>query len=213
MPLTCRVYELSKQLSLKEISEKLEHARWTVRILGNETENRGYRIISVERGEGHLTALLEIQAGDQRLERKLKFRFINFRGRTYLLALASKSIVDKIARSIADFLGVEVSIVVIQQSKLRKIYERKTIRLIVFDMVRVPGLRKVTLSGSSIADTDAFREYISVCEVSYVLFEWMGLMVGISVSGTVVCLSKVDEEAFLKLIEEELIPLAVSTPT
>ncbi|MEM1508906.1 MAG: hypothetical protein QXN22_04660 [Thermofilaceae archaeon] len=211
MPLTCCIYELSKPLSLKEITGKLERTRWSVQILGDEVENKVFRIISVERREGRLTIFLKIYAGDQRLEKILKVRIISFRGHTYLLAFASKKIVSKIAKSIADVLGVEVSTIVIQQSKLRKIYEGKTIKLVVFDMVRVPGLRKVTLSGSSVADTDAFREYISVCEVSYVLFEWMGFIVGISVSGTVVCLSKIDEEVFFKLIEEELIPLVVST--
>lgn len=205
MPLTCSIYTLSKLLSLNEIAGKLEHAYLSAQTLGSE--NISYQVASAERGEGHLTALLEVYVKGQRLERKLKIRVLNFRGRTYLLALASRRIAGKIARSIAGFLGAEASAVVFQQSRLREIYERKTVRLIVFDMVRIPGLRKVSLSGSSVADTDVFRGYIDVCEVSYVLFEWMGATIGISASGTVVCLSKMDEEAFLKLIIEEVIPI------
>ncbi len=204
MPLTCSIYALSKPLSLNEIAGKLEHAYWSAQTLGSE--NISYRVASVEREEGYLTALLEVYANGRRLGRKLKIRVLNFKGRTYLLALASRRIAGKIARSIAGFLSIEVSTVAFQQSKLREIYEGKTVRLIVFNMVRVPGLRKVTLSGSSVADTDVFREYIDVCEVGYVLFEWMGATIGISASGTVVCLSKINEEAFLKLIEE-VIPM------
>ena len=220
MPLTCRVYELDKFIEADELLEELrgfEEVR--VEEVGGRGYEVGYRVLELERREGGVGGVLEdsrILVVEYRGEKlavpsssRTRFEFFTYRGRTLLIVLAGGRRARRVARLLSDHLGAEALEARIPPERLRRLQEEGgLVRLVVFDMPRIPGLRRITLAGDAVTDTEPYKEYSSVSDVRYVVFEAEeGMLVGVSTSCAVVAFSRVTVEEFLDFVKDRIVPL------
>lgn len=196
MPSVCKVYELEGAKDLPTVLEALKEGEAPASVELRLLETSGVRA----RGVVKLA-----EAG-----RSVSFEIFGFKGRLFLLVAAGKRIARRIAGTISKLARVEPLEVKVPPQRLRALYEEGVVKLVVFDMVRVPGLRKIVLTGDAVSDTEIFRDLSRTCEVRYVVFEdKSGLLLGVSESLTVVSLSKMPEEELMELVKEKFLPLAV----
>ena len=82
-------------------------------------------------------------------------------------------------------------------------------KLIWFDQVDIPGVEKLCLAGSDIADTELYQEYLKHGKIWYVVFEVQrrGLVVGISRNSVVTLFSKSTIADFIKYVQEDILKL------
>jgi hypothetical protein len=82
-------------------------------------------------------------------------------------------------------------------------------RLIWFDQVDIPGVEKLCLAGSALADTDLYRDYLKHGQLWYVVFEAQkqGITVGITRNSVVTLFSRTTIEEFTKYILEDVLGL------
>jgi len=227
VPLACKVYELDEPLSASEVMARLRGFKRVKveRVEGEEVEV-GIRVFNLERSVGGVRGVFEesstliVEYRDRRLAVPhsilTRFEFFRYRGRTLLIVLAGKRRADRIARTLSDPLGVEILDARIPSGKLRELHERRpgSARMVVFETLRLPGVKRLTLYGDAVSDTEVYREYSSVGETRYVVFEaGGGLVVGVSTSCTIVAFSRIEEEDFVEFVKEVIIPLTKPVPT
>ncbi|MCW3981550.1 MAG: hypothetical protein NWE81_00310 [Candidatus Bathyarchaeota archaeon] len=99
----------------------------------------------------------------------------------------------------------------IPHANLKKLHESnpQATKLIWFDQVDIPGVSKLCLAGSALADTDLYQEYLNHGKIWYVVFEAQkrGIVVGITRNCVVTLFSKSTTEEFINYISEELLVL------
>ena len=97
----------------------------------------------------------------------------------------------------------------ISNETLRKLHESnpQATKLIWFDDVDIPGVQKLCLAGSSLADTKLYHDYLEHGKIWYVVFEVQkrGITVGITRNSVITLFSKSTAEAFINYILEDLL--------
>jgi hypothetical protein len=85
-------------------------------------------------------------------------------------------------------------------------------KLIWFDDVDIPGVDKLCLAGTDIADSELYQEYLKHGKIWYVVFEAQkrGIVVGITRNCVVTLFSKSTTEEFIGYILEDLLELIES---
>lgn len=99
----------------------------------------------------------------------------------------------------------------IPHANLKRLHESnpQATKLIWFDQVDIPGVSKLCLAGSDLADTDLYQEYLNHGKIWYVVFEVQkrGIVVGITRNCVVTLFSKSTMEEFVDYILKELLVL------
>jgi hypothetical protein len=99
----------------------------------------------------------------------------------------------------------------ISPATLRKLHESnpQATKLIWFDQVDIPGVEKLCLAGSDLADTKLYHDYLEHGKIWYVVFEVQkrGIVVGIARNCVVTLFSKSTTEDFVNYILEDLLKL------
>jgi len=186
MPSVCRVYELIGA-ELEGVTEALKRAG-----------------ILSKRSGAAISGDLELQGG-----LKVPFEIFSFRGKLFLMVLAGGKRALRVARKVAEVAGADVQEVRLNVKRLLELYGESVVKVVAFDMVRVPGLRKVILTGESVSDTPLFKELFETCEIRYAMLRTgEGHVIGVSSSGAVVALSRLSDEELLSFVKETLLPLA-----
>jgi hypothetical protein len=103
---------------------------------------------------------------------------------------------------------VEVKIPHLGLKQLHELNPQAT-KLIWFDEVDIPGVDKLCLAGSDLADTTLYRDYVEHGKIWYVVFEVQkrGIVVGITRNCVVTLFSKSSVEEFVDYILEDLLML------
>jgi len=103
---------------------------------------------------------------------------------------------------------VEVKIPHLGLKQLHELNPQAT-KLIWFDEVDIPGVDKLCLAGSDLADTTLYRDYVEHGKIWYVVFEVQkrGIVVGITRNCVVTLFSKSSVEEFVDYILEDLLIL------
>jgi hypothetical protein len=141
--------------------------------------------------------------------------------RDFLLVLApsgargvKKLLTSQVANKLSElFFGSvgEIVEVRIPNETLKVLHESnpQATNLIWFDDVDIPGVAKLCLSGSGLADTGLYREYIGHGKIWYVVFgvQKRGIVVGITRNGVVTLFSKSTLDDFIGYILEDLLML------
>jgi hypothetical protein len=85
----------------------------------------------------------------------------------------------------------------------------KASRLIWFDQVDIPGVEKLCLAGSDLADTQLYQDYMAHGQIWYVVFEAQkrGITMGITRNSVVTLFSKTTKDELINYISEDLLPL------
>lgn len=149
------------------------------------------------------------------------FWFIPFNDRLFLLVLApsiargvKKLLTGNVANALSRILFISRGGIVevnISSKTLQNLHESNpaATKLIWFDQVDIPGIEKLCLAGSDIADTVLYQDYLGHGKIWYVVFEVQrrGIMVGITRSCTITIFSKSTVEDFTQYIQQDILQL------
>jgi len=103
----------------------------------------------------------------------------------------------------------------ISHETLRRLHESnpEATKVVYFDQVDLPNIRKLSLFGEALADTNLYQEYLRHGKIWYVVFEdreW-GLTVGVTRNCVVTVFTATEVENFVRYVLERIVPL-VETP-
>lgn len=149
------------------------------------------------------------------------FWIIPFKDRNFLVVLApsvarggKKLVTNNVAKKMSTILFIESGGIVeveIPHRVLKELHESnpEATKMIWFDQVDLPGVEKLCLSGSDIADTELYQEYLEHGKIWYVVFEDQKreIVVGITRKSVVTLFSKRTREEFLNYLTEDLLAL------
>ena len=144
-----------------------------------------------------------------------------FNNRVFLIVLApsvargvKKLLTNHVANKLSRVLFIKANAIVesrISHETLQKLHESnpQATKLIWFDEVDIPGIEKLCLAGSDLADTELYRDYLEHGKIWYVVFEVQkrGIVVGITRNCTVTLFSKSTTDEFINYILEDLLKL------
>jgi len=144
-----------------------------------------------------------------------------FKERTFMIVLApsvargvKKLLTNYVANKLSKVLFIEPQAIVevkISHKTLKELHESnpQATKLIWFDEVDIPGVEKLCLAGSDLADTSLYRDYVEHGKIWYVVFETQKResVVGITRNCVVTLFSRSTTEEFMNYIIEDLLML------
>jgi hypothetical protein len=144
-----------------------------------------------------------------------------FEDRTFLVVLApskargvKKLLTNYVANRLSEILFIKAGAIVetrITHETLKRLHESnpQSTKLIWFDSVDYPGVGKLALAGSALADTKLYRDYLDHGKIWYCVFEVRkrGLVVGITRNSVVTLFSRSETEDFVRYVIEDILPL------
>ena len=152
---------------------------------------------------------------------EVPFWFKPFKNRIFLAVLApskargvKKLLTAYVANKLSEILFIKVGGIVeaeITHETLRRLHESnpQATKLIWFDSIDIPGVNKLALAGTGLADTGLYKEYLKHGKIWYAVFEIKkrGLVVGITRNCVVTLFSRSDLSNFIQYIFEDIFPL------
>jgi len=144
-----------------------------------------------------------------------------FGNRFFLIVLApstargiKKLLTNYVANKMSRILFIKPNVILeveIPHERLKALHESnpQATKLIWFDNVDIPGVEKLCLAGSDLADTSLYQEYLKHGKIWYVVFEVQkrGMVVGVTRNCVVTLFSKSSVEEFTNYIMEDILPL------
>jgi len=125
-----------------------------------------------------------------------------------------KLLTNYVANKLSKVLFIEPQAIVevkISHTTLKELHESnpQATKLIWFDEVDIPGIEKLCLAGSDLADTSLYRDYVEHGKIWYVVFENQKreAVVGITRNCVVTLFSRSTTEEFMNYILEDLLML------
>ena len=140
-------------------------------------------------------------------------------GRTFIIVLApsvargvKKLLTSHVANKLSKVIFIKPHSIVegrISNETLKKLHESnpRATKLIWFDDIDLPGVEKLCLAGSDLADTELYHNYLGHGKIWYVVFEAQkrGIVVGITRNCVVTLFSKSTLEELASYIFEDLL--------
>jgi len=144
-----------------------------------------------------------------------------FKDRIFMMVLApsvargvKKLLTNYVANKLSKVLFIEPQAIVevkISHKTLKQLHESnpQATKLIWFDEVDIPGVEKLCLAGSDLADTSLYRDYVEHGKIWYVVFETQKResVVGITRNCVVTLFSRSTTEQLMNYIQEDLLML------
>lgn len=142
------------------------------------------------------------------------FIFAADKERILLLILERKLQANRIANQLGEVLFITSGRIVearIPQETLKHFHEANTesTKLIWFDNVDIPNISKLSLCGSSLANTALYTDYCSHGDIWYMVIKSRkyGVITGLTRNGIVAVFGKMDEHEFTSYVVDEIFPL------
>jgi hypothetical protein len=149
------------------------------------------------------------------------FWIIRFENRAFLIVMApsvargvKKLLTNHVANKLSTVLFITSKSIVetkIIHETLKELHESnpQATRLIWFDQIDIPGVDKLCLAGSDLADTQLYQDYLQHGQIWYVVFEAQksGLTMGITRNSVVTLFSKSTKGEFINYIREDMLKL------
>ena len=149
------------------------------------------------------------------------FWITNYNNRTFLIIVApsvargvKKLLSNHIANKLSKILFITPRIIVetkISHETLKTLHESnpQATRLIWFDQFDLPGVEKLCLAGSDLADSQLYRDYLTHGQIWYVVFEAQncGLTMGITRNSVITLFSKSTKDALIEYIRQDILKL------
>jgi len=150
-----------------------------------------------------------------------QFWITRFEQRIFLVVVApsvargvKKLLTSHVANKLSKILFITSRSIVevkIPHEALKELHESnpQATRLIWFDQVDIPGVEKLCLAGSDLADTQLYQDYLKHGQIWYVVFEAQkrGLTMGITRNFVVTLFSKSTKDELITQIREDLLKL------
>jgi len=232
MVLPAKIFEIKGDVNLRWAFQKLEGFREEEPSQDEaEAVNRVTEILDLSQEEGMVTGVFSRDFLRRRYYRRelveatvteeAPFWIKPFRGRTFLIVLApsvargvKKLLTNHVANKISEVLFNTAGAVVetrISNETLKKLHESnpQATKLIWFDDVDLPGVEKLCLAGSGLADTKLYQDYLEHGKIWYVVFKVQKrqIVVGMTRNCVVTLFSKSTVDGFIQYILEDLLTL------
>jgi hypothetical protein len=125
-----------------------------------------------------------------------------------------KLLTNYVANKLSRVLFIKPNVILeveIPHEKLKNLHESnpQATKLIWFDNVDIPGVEKLCLAGSDLADTSLYQEYLKHGKIWYVVFEVQkrGMVIGVARNCVVTLFSKSPVEDYVDYITADILPL------
>lgn len=233
MVLPAKVFEIKETVDLGLIAWKLKdfHEEEVYETEKGETLNLVSEILDLKLGPDTLYGVLSKDFVRKRYYRRslvetavteeAPFWIKSGNERFFIIVMApsvargvKKMLTSHVANKLSKFLFIQIGVIVetkIVHEILKELHESnpQATKLIWFDEVDIPGVEKLCLAGSDLADTGLYQEYLKHGKIWYVVFgaQKRGIMVGITRSFVVTLFSKSTTDEFINYIFEDLLPL------
>ncbi|MEM3382711.1 MAG: hypothetical protein QXL52_01810 [Nitrososphaerales archaeon] len=142
------------------------------------------------------------------------FIFSNYNDKIFLTILEKKMQANSIANQMSKILFLTTGHIVearIAPEKMRNFHEQnfEDTKVVFFNDVDIPNVKKLSLYGSSLADTTLYNDYCNHGNVWYIVIKpkRYGFIVGITRDGVVTIFSRVEKDDFLNYVINEIYPL------
>ncbi|RLG60522.1 hypothetical protein DRN86_02320 [Candidatus Geothermarchaeota archaeon] len=223
MPIAGKIFRLNESIDLKTIAQKL--SGYKREHLHPET---GEKLLSEIKGlelkENVLKGIFsediiitrfyrgEIKAIPITLENT--FLFIQEKRFPLLFIVGKKLRANNLANKLNEIIFIEPGVITeaeISHDTLKNLHESnpEATKVIFFDNVDIPNINKLSLYGAALADSSLYLEYLKHGKIWYVVFESKKreLTIGITRNCVITVFNPIEEEKFIKLVLDDIIPL------
>jgi hypothetical protein len=232
MVLVAKVFEIKERMDTATILRKLKDFREEQPYEGTTGESKlttevldlkleGDSIVGVFSRDFVLSRYYKRGLVETLVTEEVPFWVKPFRDRTFLVVLApskargvKKLLTNDVANKLSEVLFIKAGAIIetkITHETLKKLHESnpQSTKLIWFDGIDYPGIGKLALAGSALADTKLYRDYLEHGKIWYCVFEVRkrGLVVGITRNCVVTLFSRSEQGDFVKYVIEDVLPL------
>jgi len=225
MVLACKIFVAEEFISLDETALKLkgfkvssEYVEGNQRVeLVNEVKDLMVRADSLM-GTFSFDVPLHIPSkGELKLIPRTfeaAFEFFVFKGKLLLVVFEKKERANNVANQLSKILFVVSGKILearIDPETIRRYHEEhmEDAKVLFFDDVNIPNVSKLSLYGSSLADTSLYSEYLTHGKLWYVVVrsKKFGYVVGFTRNGIVVSFTKIEIPDLSSFVRAEVFPL------
>lgn len=232
MVLPAKIFEIKEDIALNLIVQKLKDFREEEPYKMKEGETKLVtEIFDLKLEENSVVGVFSRdfvrkryyrhEFGEVLVTEESPFWIRRFNRRTFLIVLApsvargvKKLLTNHVANVLSEVLFIEPGVIVegrISHETLKNLHESnpQATKLIWFDDIDIPGIEKLCLAGSNLADTKLYNDYLGHGKIWYVVFEVQKreIVVGITRNCVVTLFSKSTVDEFINYILEDLLML------
>lgn len=221
MVLSAKIFRLRKNLDFDLIADKLkiykEEHEENDKIL---TSNFGDFLFMGDelRCKYYMDKLINIKYRGKEynipITKESKLIFKRYKDTVFLIILEKKNFANYIANKVSEALFIKIGEVVevyIDHEILKALHESNpgAAKVIFFDNVDIPNVKKLSLYGKGLSDTNLYSMYLEHGKIWYVVFEFnkYGYIIGITRNCVLAMFTNIDEEQFIQFIYKEILPL------
>jgi len=142
------------------------------------------------------------------------FSFAFRRRRVFLIVLEKKPVANMVANMFSQVIFLKSGRIVearISPEVMLNYHNANSdaVKVVFFDDVDIPNIKKLSLYGPSLANTSLFTEYLKHGNIWYLVISHRktGYVAGITRDAVVTIFSRIDPASFIKFCVEEIIPL------
>jgi len=136
------------------------------------------------------------------------------RGRTVLTVMEKKARANNIANQLSKMLFITTGRIVevrIEPARFERFHEDnfEDTKIIFFDDVDLPNIKKLSLYGSALGNTSTYLEHLKHGKIWYIVLKSKrhGAVVGVTRNGVVTIFSKATKDDFIEYVKQEIIDL------
>jgi len=233
MVLPAKIFEIKEEINFVLIIQKLKDFREEENYekSDGETVNLVTEILDLSLKENQISGVFSADFMRRRYYRRklienpvteeATFWVTQFKNRNFLIVVApsvargvKKLLTNHVANKLSKVLFITPRAIVetkIPHETLKELHESnpQATRLIWFDQIDIPGVEKLCLAGSDLADTQLYKDYLAHGQIWYVVFEAQkrGLTMGITRNSVVTLFSKSTKDELINYIKEDLLTL------
>ncbi|UCC57883.1 MAG: hypothetical protein JSW14_05825 [Candidatus Bathyarchaeum sp.] len=233
MVLPAKIFEIKEDVNFGLMIQKLKNFREEENYekSNEETVNLVTEILDLSLKENLLSGVFSMDFVRGRYYRRklienpvteeALFWITRFEKRTFLIVVApsvargvKKLLTSHVANKLSRVLFITPRTIVetkILHETLKGLHESnpQATRLIWFDQIDIPGVEKLCLAGSDLADTQLYQDYLEHGQIWYVVFEAQkrGIVVGITRNCVITLFSKSTKDELINYITEDFLTL------
>lgn len=136
------------------------------------------------------------------------------KGRIVLTIMEKKARANNIANQLSKILFITTGKIVevrIEPARFERFHEDnfEDTKVIFFDDVNLPNIKKLSLYGSALGDTSTYVDHLKHGKIWYIVLKSKrhGSVVGVTRNGVVTIFSKATKDDFINYVKEEIIDL------
>lgn len=233
MVLPAKIFDITEEVNLGLLLQKLKNFREEENYEKNdgETVTLASEIMDLKTKGNLISGVFSTDFMQARYYRRklveipiteeAPFWISQFKNRNFLTVLApsvargvKKLLTNHVANKLSKVLFITSRAIVetkIPHVTLKELHESnpQATRLIWFDQVDIPGVEKLCLAGTDLADTQLYQDYLTHGQIWYVVFEVQKrrLTMGITRNSVVTLFSKSSKEELFDYIQEDILRL------